>query len=1078
LVGQTLSHYRLLEQIGAGGMGLVYRARDERLDRDVALKVLPTLSLADPATRKRFRHEALTLSKLNHPNIAMVFDFDTQDDIDFLVTEYVPGVTLDARLALSSLPESEALQLGIQLASGLEAAHAHSIAHRDLKPGNLRLTPDGRLKILDFGLAQLLPHPSEGGATETISKLQEISGTLPYMAPEQLRGEMADVRTDIWAAGAVLYEMVTGSRPFPDKQTAPLLNAILHGKPQPPHELNNQLSSGFEVIVLRALEKDAARRYQSAQELRIDLERLAAGARPLVRRERGMPMPIILAAVALLLLALAISAILRRRGTIGGVKPRRTVAVLGFKNLNGNAGDAWISTALSEMLTTELGATGKLRTISGEDVSRMKADLSLPDSESLGSETLAKVDHLLDTDLVVLGSYLKIEGQIRVDLRIQDTSTGEIISTMPEQGSEAQFFDLVKHAGQSLRQDCGAGELTAEQRAATDAAEPESTEAVRLYSEGLAKLRDFDLPVARDLLKRAVAEDPNNPLPHSDLAAVWSQLGYDENAKKEAKLAFEMSANLPRKDKLLIEAGYREQNHQLDKAVEIYHSLWTFFPDDIDYGLDLANAQTASGQGQQAFATILTLRGLPSRLSADPRIDMAEAAAAEQVSDYKREQAATARAIGKAELQGARLLAAQAVLQQCWALRNMGDLESAKAAGQKAKYVLASTGDLRGEARSLTCVGDVLEDQGDLTEALKMHETALTLAREIGGQKDIAGALINIGNVLALQQNLAESTKKYREALAVSLEISDKSGSLLARNNIGANLIGEYDFGGASTVLNEALQTANEIGDELGAINALTNLGVICLDQGEFAPAFNSLQQSMTKARQLDLKSSIAYNLTSIGDANLAQDDLGDAERNYQEALTIRTALGQRGDIASSQLSLAGLRLETGQALEAEDLARKAAEEFHAEKISDQEALATVVAADSLIAQGKFPAAKVQLEQARQISPYDKSIIMTMEITSARLAAAAGKPQLAAADLKRIASRAKVMTLPGYEFQARFAQTEALISSSSRAQVSDMLQKLQEDAARAGFKLIARKAAEAQKRLQSPTKSRAVDNKS
>jgi eukaryotic-like serine/threonine-protein kinase len=1064
LVGQTLSHYRVLEQIGAGGMGVVYRARDERLDRDVALKVLPTLSLADPATRRRFRHEALTLSKLNHPNIAMVFDFDTEDNIDFLVTEYVPGVTLDARLALSSLPESEALQLGIQLASGLEAAHAHSIVHRDLKPGNLRLTPDGRLKILDFGLAQLLPHPSDAGATETISKLQEISGTLPYMAPEQLRGEMADVRTDIWAAGAVLYEMATGSRPFPDKQTAPLLNAILHGKPQPPHELNAQLSSGFEVIVLRALEKDAARRYQTAQELRIDLERLAAGARPSVRRERGMPMPIILAAVVLLLLALA-SAILRRRGTIGGVKPRRTVAVLGFKNLNGNAADAWISTALSEMLTTELGATGKLRTISGEDVSRMKADLSLPDSESLGSETLAKVDHMLDTDLVVLGSYLKIEGQIRVDLRIQDTSTGEIISTLPEQGSEAQFFDLVKHAGQSLRQDCGAGELTAEQREATDAAEPKSTEAVRLYSEGLAKLRDFDLPVARDLLKQAVAADPNNPLPHSDLAAVWSQLGYDENAKKEAKLAFEMSANLPRKDKLLIEAGYREQNHQVDKAVEIYHSLWTFFPDDIDYGLDLANAQTASGQGQQAFATILTLRGLPPRLSADPRIDMAEAAAAEQVSDYKREQVATARAIGKAELQGARLLAAQAVLQQCWALRNMGDLESAKAAGQKAKDVLASTGDLRGEARSLTCVGDVLEDQGDLTEALKMHETALTLARAIGGQKDIAGALINIGNVLALQQNLAESTKKYREALAVSLEIGDKSGSLLARNNIGANLIGEYDFNGASTVLNEALQTANEIGDELGAINALTNLGVICLDQGEFAHAFNRLQQSMTKARQLGLKSSIAYNLTSIGDANLAQDDLGDAERNYQEALAIRTALGQKGDIASSQLSLAGLRLETGQPAQAEDLARKAAEEFHAEKISDQEALATVVAADSLIAQGKFPAASAQLEQARQISPYDKSIVMTMEITAARLSAAAGKPELAAADLKRIASRAKVMTLPGYAFQARLAQTEALISSSSRAQVSDMLQKLQEDADRAGFKLIARKAAEAQKRL-------------
>jgi serine/threonine protein kinase len=217
LVGHTLGHYRIVEQIGAGGMGVVYRARDEQLERDVAVKVLPPSTLLDESSRKRFRKEALALARLNHPNVATVHEFGSQDTTDFLVSEYIPGVTLDTKLAIGALAEKEVVDLGIQLAQGLNAAHEQGIVHRDLKPANLRLTPDGRLKILDFGLAQLMPHPSDLGATATLTQSQEVSGTLPYMAPEQLRGAVADARTDIWAAGAVLYEMATARRPFEEK---------------------------------------------------------------------------------------------------------------------------------------------------------------------------------------------------------------------------------------------------------------------------------------------------------------------------------------------------------------------------------------------------------------------------------------------------------------------------------------------------------------------------------------------------------------------------------------------------------------------------------------------------------------------------------------------------------------------------------------------------------------------------------------------------------------------------------------------------------------------------------------------
>ncbi len=285
MIGTTLGHYRVLEKIGAGGMGEVYRAHDERLERDVALKVLPAGTLAEEGARKRFRKEALALSKLNHPNIAAVYDFDTQDGVDFLVMEHIPGVTLSDKLGAQPLAEKELVRLGMQLAEGLAAAHERGVVHRDLKPGNLRVTPDGRLKILDFGLARVARPLSETARTESLTETQVAAGTLPYMAPEQLRGEQVDPRSDIYAVGVVLYEMATGRRPFAEKDRARLGAAIVEKALQAPSEINRRLSSGLENIILKALEKDPEHRYQSAKELSVDLRRLTMPPVATPRRE-------------------------------------------------------------------------------------------------------------------------------------------------------------------------------------------------------------------------------------------------------------------------------------------------------------------------------------------------------------------------------------------------------------------------------------------------------------------------------------------------------------------------------------------------------------------------------------------------------------------------------------------------------------------------------------------------------------------------------------------------------------------------------------------------------------------------
>jgi eukaryotic-like serine/threonine-protein kinase len=1077
MVGETISHYRILAQIGAGGMGVVYKAYDEQLEREVALKVLLPGLLAEEGARKRFRKEALALARLNHPNIATIFEFGNEGGADFLVTEYIPGITLDMKLSAGALGVEEAVRLGTQLATGLAAAHEQGLIHRDLKPGNLRVTPDGLLKILDFGLAQLVPRASDDGLTATQTRTQEIAGTLPYMAPEQLRGGMADTRTDIWAAGAVLHEMATGKRPFSESGAPLLINAILNSNPARASKTNQNIPSGMDDIILKALQKDVSRRYQTASELRGDLERLTAGVPVLAEakpRRVWIAAAVVLLVVLVAVLGLAGYFVARKSASERGgnaARSRRSVAVLGFKNLGSDKNQNWLSTALSEMLTTELAAGDKLRTVPGENVARAKADLALPDAESLAAETLAKVHSILGANLVVLGSYLDLDGQIRVDVRVQDAAAGETVAKFSQVGTEAQLFDLVRHLGETLRNECGAGEVTPEQATSIRASEPVNTEAAKLYAQGLAKLRSFDTMQARDLLTQAVGKDPAYAVAHEALAEVWSQLGYDDKAKEESRRAFELSAGLSRQDALGIEARFREETREWTRAVDIYHSLWTVFPDDPEYGLRLAAAQVSAGRGQDSLLTISALRKIAAPMRDDPRIDLAESSAAASLSDYKRAETATERAILTAGQQGSEGLRAEALLRQCWALRNLGDPGRAKTAGQQAGEILGRVGDLRGQARSLTCVADVLADQGQLSSAQDMHERALELARKIGAQKDIAGALINLGNVQAYQQKLTDSTRQYQLALALANSIGDKSDALMAQDNLGANLSLQGDFTAARKSFEDSVRSAEEIGDQAGIVEGLINLSSVSILQGDLQNAKENLEKSIAKARQLQLKSRLAMAVAGLGDGLFAEDDLRGAEQSYQQSLTMRGELGEKGGMANSHVSLALLALENGQPAEAESLARDAAKEFATENDADQRTAAEDVLAQSLIAQGDYDHAAKEIDLARKLGARDLPTTLSLAITRAKLLTKTAKSAEAERELQQAESRAAEKGLVGLEWRARLALADAQILSGDLTSARANLQLVKRQATARGFHLLARKAAEAEASLRNGNRS-------
>ena len=434
-IGKTLGRYRLLEEIGAGGMGVVYRARDERLDRDVALKILNPGALRDDEARKRFRREALALARLNHSNIGAIYDFDSQEDTDFLVMEFVAGPTLAARIAAGPLPEKQAATIGMQIASALEEAHGQGLIHRDLKPGNVMLTAKGAAKVLDFGLAKILAPSGSGDATRDLTETRGVMGTVPYMAPEQLQGEPVDPRTDIYALGLILYEMATGRHVYQETLGTRLVDAILHRAPVAPRAIQERISPEFERIILKCMEKNPEDRYQSAREVEVDLRRLVSPpsgtvTAPIVPVRRSRKKLLWSIAGGLGLIALLTAAASRMgphwRELLSPAASRlaiNSIAVLPLQNLSHDPNQEYFADGMTDELITTLSQIAGLRVIARSSVMRYKNT----------NEPVSDIAKQLHVAAVVEGTVLSAGGQVRI--------TAQLIEPSSDQNLWAQSYD-------------------------------------------------------------------------------------------------------------------------------------------------------------------------------------------------------------------------------------------------------------------------------------------------------------------------------------------------------------------------------------------------------------------------------------------------------------------------------------------------------------------------------------------------------------------------------------------------------------------------------------------------------------
>ncbi len=531
LAGSQLGRYQIIAPLGKGGMGEVYRARDTQLDREVAVKVLADHLTARSDAIKRFEREAKAVAALSHPNILDIHDFGTDQGVLFAVTELLKGETLRARLARSPMRHEEALRVTVEITDGLAAAHSKGIIHRDLKPENIFITTDDRVKILDFGLARLRPVeiasevtgvPTESGATEA----GVVLGTVPYMSPEQLRGETVDARSDIFSLGCVLYEMLTGSNAFQKRTQPETIGAILH---EDPPQLSEQIPLPLRQVISRCLQKDAAQRFSSAQEL---LGALRFMTRAAEMRPRT-PTTRIVSWIGSSLLIIALLTVVLFSVWKGKEKPSapsqvneiRSIAVLPLKNLSGDPQREYFADAMTEELITTLARISSLQVISRTSVMGYKTT----------QKPLREIAKELNVDAIIEGSIFPAGDRVRITAQLIEASTDKHMWAQSYDRDLKDILRLQNEVARAIAQEIQI-KLTPKEKAHLASAPQVNPQVYDLYLRGkylLNKTGAEDLNQAIPLLEKAITLDPQFALAHATLGKAYRQKYFFIEPSKE-----------------------------------------------------------------------------------------------------------------------------------------------------------------------------------------------------------------------------------------------------------------------------------------------------------------------------------------------------------------------------------------------------------------------------------------------------------------------------------------------------------------------------------------------------------------
>jgi serine/threonine protein kinase len=559
-IGDVLGgRYEILQLLGEGGMGAVYKASDRELDRFVALKVIRPELGSNPAILARFKQELLLAHQVTHRNVIRIYDLGEADGLRFITMEYIEGKDLRSiiREKKKFAPE-EAVDVIQQVCQALDAAHSVGVIHRDLKPQNIMQDGSGRILVMDFGLARTL----EGdGMTQTGA----IVGTMEYMSPEQALAKDLDQRSDIFALGLILYEMLTGKGPFVAESALASLIKRTQERAIPVSDVDDQIPGALSGIVSKCLEREVDQRYQSAALILADLntwkDQRAAGTinfdATVKPWGRTIPWPLITG--VLTALALAISGYMLRdrlfrpspaTGQSASAVPAVSLAILPFRNASGDPALDWLGPSVADMLSTDVGQSARLRTVSPASLHQVFTDLRISSATVLDQATIQRVANFTNADRVVWGQYARFGDQIRIDVTLQDIKNDRTFPLKVDAPSEQGIPGAIDRLAESIRQKLALPEnVLKELKASSFQPSSKSMAALRDYNQGVGLQRDGQNLEAQKEFEAATKEDPSFALAFSRLAQTYSSLGYDSEAERSAKKAVDLSQDLPEAEK-------------------------------------------------------------------------------------------------------------------------------------------------------------------------------------------------------------------------------------------------------------------------------------------------------------------------------------------------------------------------------------------------------------------------------------------------------------------------------------------------------------------------------------------------
>jgi serine/threonine protein kinase/tetratricopeptide (TPR) repeat protein len=1060
--------YEIRTVLGTGGMGSVYRAHDRELDRLVALKVIRPELARNPAIVDRFKQELRLSHKVTHRNVVRMYDLAEDAGMRFVTMELVSG--RDLRTVLEErgkLPTDEAATVLEQICFALDAAHSQGILHRDLKPQNVMVEENGRVVVMDFGLARTI----EG---DGMTQSGAMVGTMEYMSPEQALGKELDQRSDIFALGLIGYEMLTGAMPFKAESAIASLLKRTRESAAPLTKVDSSIPAVLSGIIEKCLAVDVEQRYKGVGEILHDIEvwRGKAAAASLHFKAdvpstglSGRWLLITGGGALLIALVAGISFTVRhfsgsQTAATTATAPSISLAIMPFYNASGDSSIDWLGASLAEMLSTDIGGSSAVRMVSPDRLQQVLGDLHLTANSQADASTLKRVAEFTNAQTIVYGQFVKAGNTIRISSTVVDLAHDGVRSTVatdvPDQNQLLASVD--KLAGQ-LRE-----KLTADPKVLNDlkahAVRPSTTsvEALHDYESGLALERAGDNLRAIEAFHAATEADTNFATGFAHLAQAYSSQGQDDLAQSASRTAMELAVNLPAGERYRIEASNAEINNNTQKAVQAYQQLAAANPSDTDVQFALARLYEQNGDyaaARQHLAAVLA--GDPKNMAAL----LASGRVAIRGGDAKGGLDFLSTALPIAvelnnQQQKAAILQATGI-----AYSLMGRPDDALNNFQQSLAIKQQIGDKRGAAASLEQMGSLQAAAGKADAALKSYQQALSLRKELGDQAGIGNTLIDLGSFYGNHGKSDQALQYYTDALQVERQLGDVSNQALCLNNIGSIKVDQGHYQDALTYLQQSYELRQKLNVPADIGESLHDLAEVNTKLGQYDTALSYYLKAIEAYRSANDQHGVAMASDAMARLFAAQGRYGAALHSMQDAVTI---LRQSKEMTWLTVEAIGgwgdLLAQVGRASEGKPSLEEALNDAHQIKDDAYVAIATNLMGDYYYYQGDYSNARSEYAQAQTIAAKttDKETQLRSKMNVAKTDLALGHAAASVPVLKKLAQDADTLGLKAEAVECSIYLAQALIATRNDAAAGQALTLAQARAENLGLRILQLKA--------------------